>query len=340
MTESRAPRTLEYSILDVFAERPLEGNPLAVFHDARSLSGAEMQALARETNLAETTFVLPDEPEQERSEGVRVRIFTTVEELPFAGHPTLGTASWLYLHHPLLRGADVIQLRLNGGPVAVRFAPAAGGELGVQGAMQQKDPVFGATHDRAAVAQALGLAVDDLSPEHAPQTVSTGLPFCIVPLRALEVSRRLRSPAREAQAWLSGSDAKFFYCVAPLPPLAGPAEGQPAPLRSRLADAATLETDAAEAARSTAELAPRWHARMQFYHGEDPATGSAAGCFISWLVRHGLAASGERVVVEQGLEIQRPSRIVTSASLRNGRVVSVMVAGRTIPVAEGRLFLS
>ena len=91
-------RKLEYTILDVFAERPLEGNPLAVFHDGRGLSDAQMQAIARETNLSETTFVLPSgDPEHDRAEGVRVRIFTTQEELPFAGHPTLGTASWLHL---------------------------------------------------------------------------------------------------------------------------------------------------------------------------------------------------------------------------------------------------
>ena len=93
-------RTLEYSVLDVFAERPLEGNALAVFHDARTLSDDEMQTLARETNLSETTFIFPSDAETEEREGVRVRIFTTQEELPFAGHPTLGTATWLYLHHP------------------------------------------------------------------------------------------------------------------------------------------------------------------------------------------------------------------------------------------------
>src|ERR1700709_1129228 len=108
---------LDYSVLDVFAERPLEGNPLAVFHHGRGLPDADMQALARETNLSETTFVLPSEdPEQDRREGVRVRIFTTQEELPFAGHPTLGTASWLHGNHPALRGAEVVTLRLNVGP--------------------------------------------------------------------------------------------------------------------------------------------------------------------------------------------------------------------------------
>src|ERR1700733_12290279 len=114
-------RPLNYSVVDVFAERPFEGNALAVFHDAGSLSGEEMQTLARETNLSETTFILPEDAATEEREGVRVRIFTTQEELPFAGHPTLGTATWLYLNHPTLRGAETIMLRLNVGKITVRF---------------------------------------------------------------------------------------------------------------------------------------------------------------------------------------------------------------------------
>src|ERR1700679_3354276 len=133
-------RTLPYSVVDVFAEHALEGNPLAIFHNARSLSSDEMQALARETNLAETTFVIPSDDE---SNGVRVRIFTTQEELRFAGHPTLGTASWLYWSHTTLRAADAIPLALGVGPITVRFSPPEDGERGVRGTMQQNDPVFG-----------------------------------------------------------------------------------------------------------------------------------------------------------------------------------------------------
>ena len=305
-------RELTYSVLDVFAERALEGNPLAVFHDAHSVTDQEMQALARETNLAETTFLLPADPEREAQDGVRVRIFTTQEELPFAGHPTLGTAAWLHLHHPVLRGAERITLRLNVGPIAVRFYADASSlpadpARGVRATMSQNDPIFGATHDRASVARALGLEEEDLSREHPPQTVSTGVPFCIVLLRSLEVSRRLQIAQREASAWLGESDARFFYCIAELP------------------DAGTE--------------GPHWHARMQFYSGEDPATGSAAGCCIAWLVKTGLAAPGRPVVIEQGIEIQRPSRITTEASIENGQVRSILVGGRTIPVAEGRFFL-
>jgi trans-2,3-dihydro-3-hydroxyanthranilate isomerase len=304
----RMSRELQYTVVDVFAEKPLEGNPLAVFHDARSLSDAEMQALARETNLAETTFVLPQDPEVEAREGVRVRIFTTQEELPFAGHPTLGTATWLRLHHPVLRGAEAVTLRLNVGAIGVRFEAAVEGAPGVRGTMRQKDPVFGKTHDRAAVAHALGLREDDVSVEHRPQTVSTGLPFVIVLLDSLEAAARVQISHHEAGALLEGDDAKFFYCIA-------------------------------RAETSEAAEAADFHARMQFYGGEDPATGSASGCCISWLVKQRLVAPGCAVVIEQGVEILRPSRITAQASLTDGRVHTVLVSGRTIPVAEGRFFL-
>src|SRR5271169_5047184 len=108
-----AHQAYDFCQVDVFAERPLEGNALAIFTDARGLSTEEMQALARETNLCETTFILPREPAIERERGVHVRIFTIKEELDFAGHPTLGTASWLHLHHPALRGAGEVRLDLR-----------------------------------------------------------------------------------------------------------------------------------------------------------------------------------------------------------------------------------
>lgn len=300
-------RTLHYSVLDVFAERPLEGNPLAVFHDAAGLSDEEMQALARETNLAETTFIFPDEPEREAREGVRVRIFTTEEELPFAGHPTLGTATWIYLNHPVLRGAERIKLRLNVGPIVVSFEEQAEGASGVQATMMQNDPVFGLAYSRAEVAQAIAVDEEELAIGFAPQTVSTGVPFCIVLLRSAEALSKLQIVQREAKAWLDKSDAHFLYCIAR------------APMGSQ----------------SNAQ----WLARMQFYSGEDPATGSAAGCCISWLVKNGLAVSGVDVVIEQGAAIRRPSRIVAQATIEAGKVGSVRVSGRTIYVAEGRFFL-
>src|ERR1700761_3515759 len=129
-TSSADGHALDFAQVDVFAERPLEGNALAIFTDASGLSGDQMQALARETNLSETTFILPRSPEIERERGVHVRIFLTTEEVPFAGHPTLGTASWLYWNHPTLRGAEEIVLDLGVGPIRVRFTPPRPGEHG------------------------------------------------------------------------------------------------------------------------------------------------------------------------------------------------------------------
>jgi trans-2,3-dihydro-3-hydroxyanthranilate isomerase len=307
ITPSSQPhQDLPFAQVDVFAERPLEGNALAIFTDARGLSTEQMQALARETNLSETTFILPGDPAIERERGVKVRIFTVQEELEFAGHPTLGTAAWLYRNHPTLAGSEKITLDLPVGPIPVRFSPPTPDERGVFGTMQQNDPIFGAIHDRAEVVRALNLSLEDLDPDLPIQTVSTGMAFCIVPLRSLAVAQRLQIPQHTARPYLLASDAKFFHCIT----------------RADLSSGAD------------------WHARMQFYNGEDPATGSASGCAIAWLVRHGAAASGQTVVIEQGIEMLRPSRIHVSAKLSGAAVSEVFVGGRTIPVASGRVFLS
>jgi trans-2,3-dihydro-3-hydroxyanthranilate isomerase len=305
-------RTLDYTVLDVFAEHPLEGNPLAVFHDGRGLSDAQMQAIARETNLSETTFVLPSgDPGHDRAEGVRVRIFTTQEELPFAGHPTLGTASWLHLNHPPLLGARELKLLLNVGAITVRLEPKPEPEGAVFATMWQNDAVFGEVHDRADVANVLGLTESDLLEGAQPQTVSTGNPFCVVALK-LEALKRLAIPHREAGAWLAARRTRWFYCIAP--------------------------EQSGESSGSSHEENV-WRARMQFYSGEDPATGSAAGCAIAWLVRHGWVESGREVTLRQGLEIGRPSRLVVRAVRQDEGVGSITVSGSTIPVARGAFFL-
>jgi trans-2,3-dihydro-3-hydroxyanthranilate isomerase len=299
----------DFAQVDVFAENPLEGNALAIFTDARGLTTEEMQALARETNLSETTFIFPRTPEIEREHGVQVRIFLTTEEIPFAGHPTLGTASWLYWNHPVLRGTEKITLDLGIGPIPVRFTPPQPGEQGIFGTMKQKDPTFGevrnSREDRDALAAALNLSVEDLDPELPAQIVSTGMAFCIVPLRSLEVAARLQISPQIARAYLDRIGAKFFHCIT----------------------------------SAHADSGADWHARMQFDTGEDPATGSASGCTIAYLVRHGAARSGQPIVIEQGIEMLRPSRIHVSATIENGIVTKVFVGGRTIPVASGRFFL-
>lgn len=297
-TGADAGRVFDWAQVDVFAERALEGNMLAIFTDARGLSDEAMQSLARETNLSETTFILPGEAADEREHGVRVRIFTVEEELPFAGHPTLGTASWLWANHPALRGSEEIRLHLNAGLIPVRFRTPVAGEEGVFGEMRQRDPQFGPVIKASALARACGLSISDLHRNLLPQVISTGLPFCVVPLHSMEALGKLRVQPSLRDV-LAETGAKFIYAIVPT------------------GDAS-------------------WRARMPFHGSDDPATGSAAGCAISYLVQHGAASPGEPIVIQQGVEVHRPSRLYVQAGLHNGAVTDVFVGGRTIPVAAGR----
>lgn len=290
---------LDYFVVDVFTSEALKGNPLAVVMDTVGLTTEQMHTIAREFNLSETTFVERRPDAVEQAEGVRVRIFTTQEELPFAGHPSLGTASVLKLSAPETVVDDTVKLALNVGAVPVRFS----GE-GSFGEMTQRDPEFGAELDRAEVARLTGLSVDDLDPGLAPQIVSTGTAFAIVALQSSEALARLEVNQREATAWLRGRGARWFYVL-------GPTGGE----------------------------TPAWRARMQFNDGEDPATGSAAGCAISYLVGRGAVKSGERIHVQQGVEMGRPSDLHLSARTELARVTDVRVAGSTVLVAKGQLFL-
>jgi trans-2,3-dihydro-3-hydroxyanthranilate isomerase len=296
-------RELDYHLCDVFTSTPLAGNQLAVFLNAGGLRPTQMQAIAREMILSETTFVHRRDKNAESARGVRVRIFTTREELPFAGHPTLGTATAIRQLLPEYANAETITLDLNAGQIPVNFPHEPGTPANATFAeMRQLDPTFGATHDAAAVAPLLGLRAEDLA-EAAPQTVSTGTAFCIVVLRSVEALGRLRVDAVASVPYLRDSGARFFYALAP------EAEGL-------------------------------WRARMQFYGGEDPATGSAAGCAIAYLVRYGLWPSGKRLHLRQGIEISRPSDLYLSANLSGETVGEIRVAGSTVPVAMGRFFLA
>ncbi len=213
---STAHVAFDYTLVDVFAERPLEGNQLAIFNDARGLSDAEMQAIARETNLSETTFIFPRSPEIERERGVQVRIFTTQEELPFAGIlPSapqagfIGTIRYFVdkrrLHSICEPGRFRSDLRLL----------QQGGQ-GVFGTMRQNDPVFGAAQDRQEFAKTLQVSLNDLDASLPIQTVSTGNPFCMVPLRSLEAAQSLVVPQNASvQEYLQRHGARFFYFVTP-----------------------------------------------------------------------------------------------------------------------------
>jgi len=203
---SNTKRRLPFVQVDVFTSVPLEGNQLAVFADGSSLSDAEMQALAKEMNLSETTFILPRDAATERERGVRVRIFTVDEELPLAGHPTLGTAMVLRSNSE----AEEVALDLNVGRIPVRFSTRDGLPFGM---MTQREPEFGTKHSREDVARAAGLAVDDLADDLPIQTVSTGNAFAIVPVKSLAVLQKLSPTWANMKAYLDKSDAKFFYFV-------------------------------------------------------------------------------------------------------------------------------
>jgi len=207
---SNQKRRLSFVQMDVFTSVPLEGNQLAVFADGRSLSDAEMQSVAKEMNLSETTFILPRDASTERERGVRVRIFTVNEELPFAGHPTLGTA--MVLRHQQQNGGseDEIALDLNVGRIPVRFSTRDGLPFGM---MTQRDPEFTQTHSREDVARAAGLAVDDIAADVPIQTVSTGNAFIMVPLRSLKVLEGLSPTWANMKSYLEKTDARFFYFV-------------------------------------------------------------------------------------------------------------------------------
>lgn len=295
---SNSKRRLPFVQVDVFTSVPLEGNQLAVFADGRGLSDAEMQAIAKETNLSETTFILPRDAAMERERGVRVRIFTTTEELPFAGHPTLGTAM-------VLRGsgkAEEIALDLNVGRIPVRFSTRDGLPFGL---MTQRDPEFKNKHSREDVARAAGLAIDDIADDLPIQTVSTGNAFAIVPLKSLAVLQNLSPTWSNMKAYLDKSDAKFFYFVS----------------REALNPEAKLQS------------------RMIFYNGEDPATGSAAGPCAAWAVQYGVVPADEQVLMEQGVEMKRRSRIFFSAARNGDKIVNVRVGGHATEVARGEFLL-
>ena len=318
-------RRFAFVQLDVFSAKPLEGNPLAVFTDGRSLSDAEMQAVAREMNLSETTFILPRSAAVEHRDGVRVRIFTPQEELPFAGHPTLGTAMVLRNLGRVrsapgrgggrpksagpARGAgttrreEEVLLHLKVGKIPVTFREEDGKVFGEMG---QRDPEFGSIHEAKTVARLAGLRPGDIASDLPIQTVSTGVAFAIVPVKSCQALSELRLDWKAASGYLQeGSDAQFFYFVT----------------------------------RETKDPAARLHARMLFYNGEDPATGSAAGCAAAWMVRHGVAQPDEEVLIEQGLEAGRPSRIFVRAGVKGERVTNVRVGGHTVEVLRGELVL-
>jgi trans-2,3-dihydro-3-hydroxyanthranilate isomerase len=229
--------------------------------------------------------------------------------LPFAGHPTLGTALYLYALEP--RKPAEITLDLKAGKIPVRFAANSqnvGGDRvdgQVFGEMRQRDPEFGTPLSRDEVARVIGIAVDEIPSEWPIQPVSTGLTFTIVPFRNRHTLSDLKFSYIQAAEFLNKTGANFFYFLCP--------------------------------ERSEGRLEAR--ARMFFYGGEDPATGSAAGCAASWMVQHGVAKSDEQVVIRQGVECRRPSEMHVGATREGGRVSNVRVGGYAVEILRGTVAL-
>jgi trans-2,3-dihydro-3-hydroxyanthranilate isomerase len=282
-------RTLPFVLLDVFTDRPLTGNQLAVFPDARPIDDATMQALARETNFSETTFVLP----AEKGGDARMRIFTPNRELPFAGHPTLGTAFVVGAAH----GLDLVRLETGMGIIPVRLERA--GDHLAFGRMEQPIPRVEAVDPsvRAALLEALGV-----SESRAPVEVyDIGIRHAFV---------ELDSPADVAAL--------------------RPHWGRLIPLTER------------EGLNVYAGAGSRWKLRM-FAPGhavtEDAATGSAAGPLSVHLARHGRIRFGDEIMIEQGVEIGRPSVLHARADGDSSHITKVEVGGHVTRLGEGVIHL-
>jgi trans-2,3-dihydro-3-hydroxyanthranilate isomerase len=285
-----------FYIVDVFAEARYAGNQLAVVRDSDGLTDREMQHIAREFNFSETTFLIS---ETSRDGGYDVRIFTPREEVPFAGHPTLGTA-FVVQQEILGAPASAVTLNLKVGQLPVAFSYTDGRPDLLW--MTQRQPEFGRLLPAGRVATLLGLRPDQLDSDFPVQEVSTGLPFAIVPLRDLAAVR---------QAGLH-------------------------PNRSASDLPRALLCFSAETYNPENQLNARVFAD---HYGvpEDPATGSANGCLAAYLLQHAYFGPGVVAArVEQGYEIGRPSLLRISAEEQNGRMV-VRVGGRVIPVAWGEL---
>ncbi|WP_227133743.1 PhzF family phenazine biosynthesis protein [Halorubellus salinus] len=313
-----------FHTVDVFAPERYAGNQLAVFHDTADLATAELLALTRETNYSEATFVEDESPDDGR---YPVRIFDPAEELPFAGHPTIGTAAVI---REFVRDDDPDELVLDLGVGDVRVWVETDADGTERYWMQQVAPEFAAGLDRDAAASVLGLDSSDV--RNAPiDVVSTGLPTLVVPLRDLDAAERAATqPEAYQREVVDGLGGVNVLVVAP----------------------ETVDPDADLHARVFADWAGV---------PEDPATGSAAGCLAAYLARHDADARSmgldvpeggrERAdgrdavdfVVEQGIEMGRPSRLRLRASASDGEDpddedrTDVRVGGRVIPVSEGHL---
>lgn len=290
--------TLPFWIVDVFAEEKYAGNQLAVFTQAGKLSTEEMQQIAKEMNFSETTFILSPELQ---AGGYDVRIFTPAKELPFAGHPTLGTA-FVLQQDILQQPVEQIILNLKVGPIPVTFSYH--NQVPEVLWMRQNPPEFGAVLSADEIAPVLSLNLDDIDSRFPIQEVSTGVPFIIVPLKTLAALQRIKVNSEELARVVEPLQAKEIFVFCP----------------------ETRDRDNQFSARMFAPL---------LGIAEDPATGSANGCFAGYLVQHTYLGNDPlNVQVEQGYEMGRPSLLRLQAQ-KQDTSIEVKVGGKVIAIARG-----
>lgn len=299
-------RKVAFTQVDVFTSRPFTGNPLAVVGDAQGLTGEEMQLIAREMNLSETTFVLPPTA---REAAYRMRIFTPAQELPYAGHPSVGTA-WLLARQGRFRTkppATRVFQEVPAGVLPMDIETAADGTVTAVWTTQAPPAFEAPERDRDGLAKALGLRADDLHPTLPPQVVSTGLPWLVTPLR--EVSA-LDQIAPDARAFRPGGFHENAY---------------PFVVRS---------TTGAPATES------RGFPMREF---EDPVTGSATGCLGAYLAHHKVLAPRDGVVEfvnHQGRHLKRPGQARVRVDVdAQGAPRTVRVGGVAVEVLTGEVSL-
>jgi trans-2,3-dihydro-3-hydroxyanthranilate isomerase len=302
-------RKLRYHLVDVFTDRQFGGNPLAVFTNGRGIRAETMQAIAKELNLSETTYVLPPD---DTAHDYRVRIFTPEKELPMAGHPTIGTTYVLAREHLIARGTDdtetEIKLEEGVGTIPVRIEWREGAARFIE--MRQPRPTFGArVADLQAVAEMLSIEPEEIAGTNLPlEVVSCGVPFLYVPLKSLRAVQHIKF---RVDVW----ESKLKEIVPP---------------------EVFVFTREVEFAGSTV------HSRM-FAPGmgiwEDPATGAASGPLGCYLVRHGVVRCDDRadITSEQGIEMGRPSFIKISITREGEEITDVRVGGECRFMGEGYL---
>ncbi|QNF32785.1 PhzF family phenazine biosynthesis protein [Adhaeribacter swui] len=296
-----------YYLVDVFTDSAFGGNQLAVFPNGEEVPEHLMQQIAKELNLSETTFVLPPVNPQN---DIKLRIFTPAQELPMAGHPTIGTA-YVLLQQKLLAAEDRNQLIFEEGVGDIAVAFEKSGEVLGQITMTQPLPKFGQTvTDIQVLADLLSLSPDDILSEPAAQVVSCGVPYLYVPLKNLAAVKkaRLRSDVLENQLSHVGSQSVFLFAM------------------------------------ETEDPANTVHGRMfapAFGIVEDPATGSACGPLGCYLVQHKLVLEQPiaHIICEQGYEMERPSLLYLTIEQENNSITQVKVGGTSVLVGEGYFYL-